>query len=146
VGFARAVELCMEEMETESARLRALRSRLLSALEEGLGGIALNGHPEQRLAANLNVSIEGVEAAALLTSLPEVALSTGSACTSIHAEPSHVLRALGLSDARVRGALRFGLGRTTTAEEVDLAAERIVAKASALRASRHAAGAQAGGA
>ena len=124
VGFARALELCLEDMPAESARLRALRDRLFAGLTAALAGVSLNGPalepPELRLPGNLNVSFAGVDGEALLLNMPEMALSSGSACTSAHPEPSHVLRALGLGDDAVRGSVRFGLGRFNTAEEVEL--------------------------
>ena len=125
VGFARAVALCLEDLEGEAARLRGLRDRLLAALRERVPGVALNGDPERRLPGNLNVSFEGVAADALLAALSDVALSTGSACASARGETSHVLRALGLSPERVRAALRFGIGRGNDAEQIDAAAARV---------------------
>jgi cysteine desulfurase len=133
VGFARAVELCLEDLEEEAGRLRALRQRLLARLEEGYPGLRLNGHPRQRLPGNLNVSFPGLQADALIVALKDVALSTGSACSSASAEPSHVLRALGLSDDLARAALRFGLGRCNTEAQVDWVAERLCEEARALR-------------
>jgi cysteine desulfurase len=124
--MARALELCLAEREAETARLRDLRERLWHGLRAGLDGVRLNGHPERRLAANLNVSIEGVDGTRLLLALPGLAVSSGSACASAKAEPSHVLRALGLSEPLARASLRFGLGRGTTAEEVDRAVEQVV--------------------
>jgi cysteine desulfurase len=127
VGFARAIQLCLEDLPGESARLRVLRDRLFAGL--AAAGVSLNGPalepPELRLPGNLNVSFLGVAGEALLLHMPEIALSSGSACTSAHPEPSHVLRALGLGDELVRGSVRFGLGRFNTAEEVDY----VVAKA-----------------
>jgi cysteine desulfurase len=129
VGFARAVSLCLADLDAESARLRALRERLLDGLRRELPGeVELNGDPERRLPGNLNVSFSGVRADALLTALHDVALSTGSACASARGEPSHVLRALGLSPERVRGALRFGLGRSTTEAEIDTVIARVAAE------------------
>jgi len=133
VGFARAVELCLEDLEAEAARLRALRQRLLARLEQGYPGLRLNGHARERLPGNLNVSFPGVQADALIVALKDVALSTGSACSSASGEPSHVLRALGLSDDLARAALRFGLGRSNTEEQVDWVADRLCEEARALR-------------
>ena len=127
VGFARAVTLCLEERDEEAVRLTALRRRLWDGLCTGLDGVLRNGHSEQRLPGNLNVSFEGVDAGHLLVALPGVALSTGSACASASAEPSHVLTALGLPGARIRAALRFGLGRSTSADEIDSVVAQIVA-------------------
>jgi len=127
VGFARAVTLCLEERDEEAVRLTALRRRLWDGLCAGLDGVLRNGHSEQRLPGNLNVSFEGIDAGHLLVALPGVALSTGSACASASAEPSHVLTALGLPGARIRAALRFGLGRSTSADEIDSVVAQVVA-------------------
>ncbi|MBE9040823.1 aminotransferase class V-fold PLP-dependent enzyme, partial [Oscillatoriales cyanobacterium LEGE 11467] len=119
VGFAKAVELGLEEMETEAQRLAKLRQRLWQQLSE-LDGVYLNGHPEKRLPGNLNISVEGVDGQALLLGLQSiVALSSGSACTSAKIEPSHVLASLGLPEPLAYASLRFGLGRFTTAEDID---------------------------
>lgn len=134
VGFARAVSLCLEEREAEARRLRDLRRRLLDRLRERLAGVHVNGSLERRLPGNLNLSFDGVSADALLVALRDVALSTGSACASARGEPSHVLRALGLSPERVRGAVRFGLGRGNTAEEIDVVAERVAEEVERARA------------
>jgi cysteine desulfurase len=126
VGFAKAVELCLAELDSEAARLTELRQLLWSRLSAGLDEVHLNGHAERRLPGNLNVSFGGVESDQLLIALTEVALSTGSACSSASPEPSHVLTALGLPDARIRGAVRFGLGRSNTREEIDWVADRLI--------------------
>jgi cysteine desulfurase len=126
VGFARAVSLCLADLEAEAARLISLRDRLYDGLCRELPGrVTRNGDPVRRLPGNLNVSFAGVRADALLTALRDVALSTGSACASARGEPSHVLRALGLAPERIRGALRFGLGRGTTEAEIDTVIARI---------------------
>lgn len=138
VGFGRAVELAMAERESEAARLAALRERLFERLTR-VGGVARNGHATARLAGNLNVAIEGIEADALVVALRDVALSTGSACSSADPAPSHVLRALGLPDAAVRASIRLGLGRGTTEAQVDAAAARICEEIAALRTARDAA-------
>jgi cysteine desulfurase len=126
VGLARALELCLEELETEGKRLRDLRERLWRRLSTELEGVSLNGHRERRLPGNLNVSFDGVDADQLLLGLKDVAVSTGSACSSASPEPSHVLAAIGVPEARARASLRFGLGRGTTADEIDRAADRVV--------------------
>jgi cysteine desulfurase len=138
VGFGRAVEIACAEREVEAKRLAAQRDRLLERLR-AIGGVSLNGHPTRRLPGNLNVSIEGVEADALVAALRDVAISTGSACASAKPEPSHVLRALGLPDAAVRASIRIGLGRGTTDAEVETAGARIADEVAALRAARSAA-------
>ncbi len=125
VGFGAACRLCRAEMESEALRIRALRDRLLAQLRSGVEDLIVNGSVEQRLGGNLNLSFPGVDAAALLLSLPDVALSTGSACSSAAPEPSHVLRALGVSAEAARGSVRIGIGRFNTEEEIDFAAGRI---------------------
>jgi cysteine desulfurase len=132
VGFGRAAQLCLEELDAESQRLRTLRDRLLSRLQE-LDGVVVNGSLERRLPHNLNVGFERVEPEALLMSLGDIAVSTGSACASASSTPSHVLTAIGRSDDLARASLRFGLGRMTTEEEVDFAAERVVRAVRQLR-------------
>ncbi len=134
VGFGTAAALAQAEMAAESERLWILHRRLKQRLAEAIPGAVFNGDPERRIPGNLNLAIPGVEAQALLRALPELALSTGSACTSAEGEPSYVLRALGLPDDLAAGAIRIGLGRMTTVAEVDLAAGRIAAAASRLRA------------
>ncbi len=126
VGMARALELCLDEREAETVRLRALRDRLHGRLAEALHGVRLNGHPDRRLPGNLNLAFEEVDGARLLLALTGVAVSSGSACASAKPEPSHVLLALGLSESLARGSLRFGLGRGTTGQEVDRAAELVI--------------------
>jgi cysteine desulfurase len=137
VGFARALQLCVEELSTESVRLRCLRDRLFAGLTAGLSGVSLNGPalapPELRLPGNLNVSFAYVDGEALLMNVPDLALSSGSACTSATPEPSHVLRGLGLSDETVRSSVRFGLGRFNTAEEVEFTIDKIVETVARLR-------------
>ncbi len=136
VGFARAVSLAVAERSAEAERLVRLRERMLARLRERAGGLALNGALAARLPGNLNVAFEGVSADAVIARLPDVALSTGSACSSAKPKPSHVLTALGLAPARIAGSLRIGLGRFTTEAEVDRAADRIADEVRAFRASR----------
>lgn len=132
-GFARAVALGLAELESEARRQLALRERLWGHLSQ-VGGVTLNGHPGQRLPGNLNVSVEGVDGTALLLALqPAVAVSSGSACSSAGTAPSHVLAALGRSPALARASVRFGLGRFTTAEEIETAARHVVAAITSLR-------------
>jgi len=133
VGFGEAAAICAREMETETARTRGLRDRLLARIQAGLDGVRVNGSMAQRLPANLNLGFSDINADALLTALPEIALSTGSACSSAAPEPSHVLRALGLTEAEARSSVRFGLGRTTTEEEVDYVADRVIGAIQSLR-------------
>jgi cysteine desulfurase len=133
VGFGEACAIAAVESSGEQEKMRALRDRLWRQLESTLGGIAVNGSMDHRLPGNLNVRFGGIDAEALLTSLPEIALSTGSACSSASVEPSHVLRALGLSPAEARSSVRFGIGRFNTEEEMDYAAARIAAAVKNLR-------------
>ena len=133
VGFARAVELCLAEREAEAARLSRLRDRLWDRLSAAVPDARRNGHASQRLPGNLNVCLPGAPADALIASLDDVALSSGSACASASGEPSHVLRALGLSDPDARASLRFGLGRGTTEAHIDRVAERVAEEVNALR-------------
>ncbi|MDH3211862.1 MAG: aminotransferase class V-fold PLP-dependent enzyme [Myxococcales bacterium] len=128
VGFAEAVDLCLHDLEAEAARLRALRDELWTRLQAGLDDLRLNGDPEQRLPGNLNVAFPGAEADAVIASLRDVALSSGSACSSARPEPSHVLRAIGLSEALARASLRFGLGRGNTREEIEWVADQVIAQ------------------
>jgi cysteine desulfurase len=134
VGFGEACAIGARELEAEAARVGELRDRLWRRLSDRLDGISQNGATDRRLPGNLNVSFAGVEAEALLLGLPEIALSTGSACTSATREPSHVLRALGLGEKRANSAIRFGVGRFNTRDEIDLAAERVVHEVRRLRA------------
>jgi cysteine desulfurase len=125
VGFARAIAIAIEEMPQETLRLRALRDRLYRGLCAALPDVTLNGPaldpPEWRLPGNLNVSFPGTSGETLLLSMKDLAVSTGSACSSARPEPSHVLRALGMPDPLVHASIRFGLGRFNTEEEVDFA-------------------------
>lgn len=126
VGLARALELALEVRQAETLRLTALRERLFRELEAALPGrLRLNGHAEARLSGNLNVSIEGVDGERLLADLGGLAISSGSACSSASAEPSHVLLALGHSPALAKASLRFGLGRGNTPEDVSFAVGRV---------------------
>jgi cysteine desulfurase len=122
VGFGKASEVCGELAESDSARLRALRDRLWSMFSR-LDGIHLNGPVEPRLSHNLNVRVDGVHGESLLKAIAgDVAVSSGAACATASAEPSHVLRAVGLSDDAARASIRFGLGRFNTEQEIDAAA------------------------
>jgi len=135
VGFGKACELAQQLWPEESVRLCALRQRLHHGLVEHLHDIYLNGHPEQRLPGNLNMSFAYVQGESLLMSLKDiVALSAGSACTSGSHEPSYVLRAMGVDDTLASASIRFGLGRHTTVEEIDTVIEAVVEKVERLRA------------
>jgi cysteine desulfurase len=136
VGLGVACELALACRDEENARLGRLRERLLGHLRQALDGLSVNGHPEWRLAGNLSIGIEGVEPEALLLGLPELAVSAGAACSSASARPSHVLEAIGATGATTRAALRVGIGRFNTAEEIDRAAQLVVERVRALRAAR----------
>ncbi len=131
VGFGRAAEIARTERASESARLSQLRDRLLDRLREGTDGMTVNGAMDARLSGNLNVSFDGVDGEALLVSLDDIAVSSGAACTQ--AEPSHVLTALGHRRERALASLRFGIGRSTTIEEIDGAAAKVTAVVARLR-------------
>jgi cysteine desulfurase len=134
VGLGKACEIAGAVMAEEGKRLAALRDRLQQTLTRELDHVTLNGHPVERLPGNLNLSFGFVEAESLLMALGrEIALSTGSACSSATLEPSYVLKALGKGDELAHSSIRFGLGRFTTAAEVDTVAKRVVAEVRRLR-------------
>lgn len=133
VGMGVAYRIAAAEMSVDAARIAGLRDQLWQSLR-GLPGIELNGDPERRVAGILNVSIDGVEGESLLAALPDLAVSSGSACASMTAEPSYVLRSLGRSDRLAQSSLRLSLGRFTTRAEVEAAAARILAEVQRLRA------------
>jgi cysteine desulfurase len=133
VGLGRATDICRTEMPAESTRLRGLRDRLLDGLRARLDGVTVNGTLERRLPHNLHVSFAGVEGEALLMAIGDLAVSTGSACSSGSQAPSHVLQAIGAVRDQGGASIRFGLGRHTTAEEIDYAIDRVVTVVSSLR-------------
>jgi cysteine desulfurase len=133
VGLGRACELMVNEGVAEAARMKDFRDRLWEGLRRGLDGVALNGDLERRLTNNLNVSFDGIPSETLIGAVREIAVSSGSACTSATLEPSYVLRAMGCSDERARASIRFGIGRFNTADEIDRATTLVVEKVRALR-------------
>ena len=133
VGFARAVELALADLDGEARRLGSLRDRLQQRITSRLDGVLVNGHPVERLPNTLNLSFAGVDGNALLVGLHEVAISSGSACTSADPRPSHVLAALGRSKALSAASLRFSLGRSNTEVEVDVVADAVVREVTRLR-------------
>jgi cysteine desulfurase len=135
VGFGAACELARVELEAESARVARLRDRLWAGIREQVPEVFANGsmEPGRRLPGNLNVSFAGVDGEALMLSMREVAVSSGSACTSASLEPSYVLRALGVPDDLARSSIRFGVGRFTTEEEIDFVVGRVAERVRALR-------------
>ncbi len=133
VGLGTACEIARAEMAEEGPRLRRLRDRLHHGIAGGLAGTTLNGDPDRRLDGNLNLSFAGVDGETLIMAIKDLAVSSGSACTSTSIEPSHVLRALGLDEATVLASIRFGLGRFTTEAEIDCAVETVVDRVRKLR-------------
>ncbi len=133
VGLGAASEISAAEMAAEGMRLKRLRERLRCGLAAKVPGIALNGDLERRIPGNLNLAFPGVDAEVLMARLKDIAVSSGSACTSASIEPSYVLRALGLEDALARASLRIGLGRFTDSAEIDYAVEAIAAAVDQLR-------------
>lgn len=133
VGLGVACQISVDEMESEAQRLSELRNRLKNRLFESLDGLQLNGSMERRLPHNLSIGFSGVDGESLLMGLDDIAVSSGSACTSEIPEPSHVLRALGVPEKLAHASLRFGLGRQTTEEEVDYAVEKVASVVTRLR-------------
>ncbi len=133
VGLGKACELCAQEMDSERDRLLALRQKLETILTEQLDVIQINGHRDNRLAHLTNISFGFVEGESLMMAIKEIAVSSGSACTSASLEPSYVLKALGVGDDLAHSSLRLSLGRWTTEEEVVYAAHKIVEAVNKLR-------------
>lgn len=133
VGFGEAVEIAIREMEPENRRVGALRDKLKSLLMDKLDGVMINGSESHRLPNNLNLSFAGVDGESVLLGLKDVALSTGSACSTADPEASHVLKAIGLAPDRLQSSIRFGLGRFNTDEEITFVAERLAKAISELR-------------
>ncbi len=133
VGLGKAAELCSKEMAEEASRVSGLRDRLWSRFSSELDEVFLNGHPEHRLPNNLNVSFAYVEGEAMMMAIKDVAVSSGSACTSASLEPSYVLRALGVGDDLAHSSIRFGVGRFTTEAEVDFVADLVISAVKRLR-------------
>ncbi len=136
VGFGKAAEIANSEMSEESKKVSTLRDKLVSGITSGLDETRVNGHPTQRLLNNANITFAHIKADRLIMDMKEIAVSTGSACTSASPEPSHVLRAIGLSNEDVNSSIRFGLGRFTTEEEIDYTITIVVERAKAVRQKR----------
>jgi cysteine desulfurase len=132
-GFGKACDILLKEGQAESVRMVALRERLRSRIMSRLDEVYINGSPEHRLPGNLNLSFNFVEGEGLMMAIKDVAVSSGSACTSTSLEPSYVLRALGVGDELAHSSIRFGLGRFNTEEEVDFVADLVVSKVLHLR-------------
>jgi cysteine desulfurase len=133
VGLGMACEIASGEMDAEAGRVLALRERLRARIVDELDDVTINGDLGQRLPGNLNVSFAFIEGDALLMGLDDIALSSGSACTSASLEPSYVLRAIGVGDPLAHGSVRFGIGRFNTPDEIDFVADRVVAEVRKLR-------------
>ncbi|HQY68826.1 MAG TPA: IscS subfamily cysteine desulfurase [Pseudomonadales bacterium] len=134
VGMGEAARLARAEMQAEAGRIAALRDRLWASIAD-LGGVGQNGDPARRVAGALNVRFAGVEGESMIMAMKDIAVSSGSACTSASLEPSHVLRAIGLGDELAHASLRFSLGRFSTDEDVALAADTIRRAVTRLRGS-----------
>ncbi|MGH9778721.1 MAG: IscS subfamily cysteine desulfurase, partial [Candidatus Acidiferrales bacterium] len=133
VGFGKACEIAAQEMPNEIERMRGLRDRLRANLEKRLDEVYINGSMTRRLPNNLNMSFAYVEGESLLMGINDVAVSSGSACTSATLEPSYVLKALGVGEDLAHTSIRFGIGRFNTEEEIDYVAERVAEVVSRLR-------------
>jgi cysteine desulfurase len=133
VGFGKAAEIVVNTIDEESKRIAHLRDRMKAKIFEELDEVKLNGHPDKRLPNNLNVSFAYVEGEALMMAIPDIAVSSGSACTSASLEPSYVLKAIGVGEDLAHSSIRFGLGRFTTEEEVDWAVQQTIKAVRKLR-------------
>ena len=133
VGFGKACELAAQKMDSENVRILALRERLWNGIRAELDEVYINGHPTERLSNNLNVSFAFVEGESLMMGMKDLAVSSGSACTSSSLEPSYVLKAIGVGEDLAHTSIRFGLGRFTTEEEIDYAIKKVVATVKKLR-------------
>jgi len=134
VGLGAAAELAARERLDEARRLLSLRERLHAGIAERVSDVCLNGHPTERLPANLNLSFAYLDGEALMMAMRDVAVSSGAACTAANPEPSHVLLAMGLNEEMARASLRFGLGRFSTAEEIEFAIDAVAGAVERLRA------------
>ena len=133
IGFGTACRLAREALESESNRLSGLAGILVEGIRSRLPGVRINGHATDRLPGNVHLGFEGVDGDALLAGLRQIAVSSGSACTTANPEPSHVLAAMGVPEALSRASLRFGLGRFNTEEDIAVAVEEVVTTVERLR-------------
>src|ERR1043166_735963 len=133
IGLGKACELCMQELSEETKRLTGLRDRLKDKIFSQLDEVYINGSMEHRLPGNINISFAYVEGESLLMGINDIAVSSGSACTSATLEPSYVLKALGAGDDLAHSSIRFGIGRFNTEAEVDYVADRVVDTVERLR-------------
>ena len=132
VGMGEAVRLAKNEMDLDNARIKSLREKFWDGLKD-IEEVYLNGHPKQRAVGFLNVSFNFIEGESLIMALKDIAVSSGSACTSASLEPSYVLRALGLKDELAHSSIRFALGRFTTEEEIDYTVDIVKESVTKLR-------------
>jgi len=137
VGLGTACRISQDELVEESERTAKLRDRLREKLAARFEDIRVNGSVDERLPGNLNVSFPGIDGEELMTAIDDIAVSSGAACTSAHAEPSYVLKALGIPDDLAQSSIRFGIGRFTTEEEIDYAAGRVIEAVEQLRELSH---------
>jgi cysteine desulfurase len=133
IGLGEACAICEKEMEDDKRWITYLRDKFYNRVSKSLTHIVLNGDAEQRYYGNLNISFAGVEGESLLMAMKDVAISSGSACTSASLEPSYVLRALGCDEDMAHTSMRFGIGRFTTEEEIDFAADKLITAVNKLR-------------
>lgn len=124
VGLGEACELASKEMQSDKERIEFLRDKLYEGLKSNFDRIHLNGHPEKRLFNNLNICFDNIDSDSLMASIKDIAVSSGSACSSEHVVPSHVLQAIGLSKNLIRSSIRFGVGKFNTEEEIDYTIDR----------------------
>ncbi len=128
VGLGKACEVALNCLENDAKRINELKKRLYNGIITRVNGVKLNGDPTKKIAGNLNISIEGVDADSLMMSIKEIAVSTGSACSSESVEPSHVLSAIGLDKKLMRSTIRFGIGRFNTEDEIDYVISKVTEK------------------
>lgn len=133
VGFGKACEIAANVLENDSERIKLLRDKLFNGLDSAINGIEVNGDNLNRVPGNLNISIKGIDADSLMVSIKEIAVSTGSACSSEEVKPSHVLSAIGLSKDLMRSVIRFGVGRFNTDEEIDFVISKLPEKVKYIR-------------
>jgi len=133
VGLGKAAELSNQLLSEEFERITALRDRLFKTITTKLSDVYLNGHPAERIPGNLNLSFAYVEGESIIMGLKDLAVSSGSACTSASLEPSYVLKAIGVGEELAHTSIRFGIGRQTTEAEIDYAANRVIETISKLR-------------
>lgn len=133
VGFGKACDIAVIEMAQDDVRMKSLRDKLFNMIKEECEGVYLNGHPENRLSNNLNIRFEYTDADTLMMAMKDIAISSGSACSSYQPEPSHVLKAIGLNERELRESVRIGLGKLTTETEILYVAERITSEVKKIR-------------